>query len=128
MAGASSAPEDGAACSYQLLIELAVPVQVTVGRLGTFDFPAGRYVYTGSARRHLEARIRRHLSVHKRLRWHIDYLLAAPGVRVFDVRRSVRPECELAQSVGGRVVVPGFGASDCRSGCGSHLRWLGAAG
>ncbi|HQR50429.1 MAG TPA: hypothetical protein PKW44_02185 [Methylophilaceae bacterium] len=47
--------------SYQLAIMLDQPARLTVGRLGVFDFPAGRYVYTGSARRSLEARIARHL-------------------------------------------------------------------
>lgn len=110
---------------YQLFIEVARDVDVTIGRLGRFRFAAGRYVYTGSARRNLEARIARHLSAHKTLRWHIDYLLAAPGVRVTNVRRSRRAECALNRSVRGSVPVPGFGASDCRAGCGAHLKYLG---
>ena len=67
-----------AARTYQLLITVSAPVRVTVGRLGTFDFPAGDYCYTGSAVRNIEARIRRHLSPLKKMHWHIDYLLAAP--------------------------------------------------
>jgi Uri superfamily endonuclease len=47
--------------SYQLLIEVPRPVRCTVGRLGKIGFPAGRYVYTGSAKRALEVRIARHL-------------------------------------------------------------------
>lgn len=111
--------------SYQLHIEIAAPIRCLVGRLGTFDFPAGRYVYTGSAQRHLEARITRHLADTKTLRWHIDYLLACPGVRVTGVTRSRRAECALNASARGHVVVHGFGASDCRAGCGAHLRFLG---
>jgi Uri superfamily endonuclease len=111
--------------SYQLLIELPRALRLQVGRLGRFDFPPGRYVYTGSARRNLEARIARHLRRDKTLRWHIDYLLAAPGVAVVAVRRSTVAECELNRRTGGRVVAPGFGASDCRAGCGSHLRYFG---
>ena len=42
--------------AYQLFIEVAVPLRLTVGRLGCFDFPAGEYVYTGSARRNLEGK------------------------------------------------------------------------
>lgn len=114
-----------AATTYQLLLEVARPVTVAVGRLGCFDFPAGRYVYTGSAQRNLEARIARHLAAEKKLHWHVDYLLAAAGVRVIRVRRSRRPECVLNQATRGRVVVVGFGASDCRAGCGSHLKFLG---
>jgi Uri superfamily endonuclease len=111
--------------SYQLLIEVSRPVRVTVGRLGTFAFLAGRYVYTGSAKRHLDARIARHLRQEKTLRWHVDYLLAAPGVRVVEVRRSRGRECALNRAVGGRIPVTGFGASDCRAGCGAHLKYLG---
>ncbi len=110
--------------TYQLFIEIAAPVRVTVGRLGTFDFPAGRYVYTGSALSNFEARIARHLSRDKKMHWHIDYLLAAPGVFVREVARSEKTECCVNQGVGGEIVVPGFGASDCRNACGSHLRRL----
>ncbi len=118
----ASAPR---ATTYQLFIRVTRDRVVGVGRLGTFRFPAGRYVYTGSAVRGLEARIARHLAREKRLFWHIDYLLAAPGVRVEAVRRSTRPECAVARSAGGAIPVPGFGASDCRAGCASHLRYLG---
>jgi Uri superfamily endonuclease len=113
------------AITYQLLIRIERARRVRVGRLGTFTFPAGRYVYTGSARRGLEARVARHLSRAKQLRWHIDYLLAASGVTVESVRRSSRPECATSLAVGGGVPVAGFGASDCHSGCRSHLRFLG---
>lgn len=111
--------------SYQLLIELRQPVRCSVGRLGTFDFPAGRYVYTGSARRAFEARIARHLAGAVNRHWHIDYLLGAPGARVVDVVRSRRSECALNGATEGIVVVPGFGSSDCRAGCGAHLKFQG---
>lgn len=111
--------------SYQLLIEVQAPLRLQIGRLGAFDFPAGSYCYTGSARSNLEARLARHLAKEKALRWHIDYLLTAPGVHVRDVRRYTEAECELNQQVLGQVLVRGFGASDCRAGCGSHLKWLG---
>jgi Uri superfamily endonuclease len=102
-----------------------MPVRVQIGRLGEFCFAAGCYVYTGSARRNLEQRIARHLRCEKRLRWHIDYLLAAPGVRITGVERSPDGECELNRRSAGTMPVPGFGASDCRQGCGSHLKYLG---
>jgi Uri superfamily endonuclease len=111
--------------SYQLLIEVRRPVCIRVGRLGTFRFPAGRYVYTGSATRNLEARIARHRGARQRLRWHIDFLLAAPGSRVARVRRSRLRECAFNQSARGAILVAGFGASDCRAGCGSHLKYRG---
>lgn len=114
--------------TYQLLIEVCKPIRVTVGRLGEFAMPAGLYVYTGSARRNFEARIARHLRRDKKLRWHIDYLLASRDVRVSRVERSIQPECTVNQSTDGDIVVPGFGASDCRSGCKSHLKRIAAPG
>lgn len=111
--------------TYQLHITLREPLRLAVGRLGSFDFPAGRYVYTGSARRNFRARVQRHLGQAKTLRWHIDYLLNAPGVRVTTVLPANAGECDLNQAVGGGIVAPGFGASDCRRGCGSHLKYLG---
>jgi len=113
--------------TYQLLIEVAAPLRVRIGRLGIFDFPAGFYIYTGSALRNFAARVGRHLSTAKKMHWHIDYLLAAPGVRVCEVRPYADPECRVNQHGGGEIIVPGFGASDCRAGCGSHLKWLGPA-
>lgn len=113
--------------TYQLHIRLAQPLRVQVGRFGQFDFPAGEYVYTGSALRNFEARVARHLRSDKRLRWHVDYLLAAPGVTVAEVVRSCEPECALNQATAGEMLVAGFGASDCRQGCGSHLKFQGAA-
>lgn len=111
--------------SYQLEIAVGKPSRIPVGRLGTINLPAGRYVYTGSARRALESRVARHLRGTKRLRWHIDYLLRTPDVDVLMVHRSSRPECSLNQSTRGRIVAPGFGSSDCRAGCGSHLKYIG---
>ena len=111
--------------TYQLLIELVTPVRLRVGQLGMFDFPPGRYIYTGSARRNIAARVARHLSRDKRLRWHIDYLLADPSARVVAVRYAKIGECELNLSTRGAVVAARFGASDCRAGCKSHLKYAG---
>jgi len=108
--------------TYQLEIEVGRPLRIAIGRLGEFDFPAGRYVYTGSARRGLDARVRRHLSGARRLHWHIDYLLAMPGVRITDVSTTDQPECTANQRTSGTIVVQGFGSSDCTSDCGSHLK------
>lgn len=112
--------------SYQLVIDVERPLHLQVGRLGKFDVAPGRYVYTGSARRAFEARIARHLRADKPLRWHIDYLLTSRGVHIAQVRRSHQAECELQQATRGIATMPGFGASDCRSGCGSHLKRIGA--
>ena len=116
-----------AASTYQLLIHLAATVTVQVGRFGGFTFPAGYFCYTGSARRNLAARVRRHCSRDKRLRWHVDYLLAAEGARVVATRTTCQHECAANAALPGEVLVPGFGSSDCRAGCGSHLKYWGNA-
>ena len=113
--------------SYQLHIHLTRSQNIEVGRLGRFRFPAGYYVYTGSARKNLIARVQRHLSRDKKLRWHIDYLLACPAAQVREVRLFEQAECAINQRVQGEIPVPGFGASDCRAHCHSHLKYLGPA-
>ena len=113
------------ATAYQLIIRLATERWIQVGRLGACHFPAGWYRYTGSARRGLRARLRRHTHGAERLRWHIDYLLADPQAQVVYVRWSRAAECRLNQRGRGQSLCPGFGASDCRAGCGSHLRYFG---
>ncbi len=119
------AAADASLCTYQLHIIVARPRILRIGRLGTFRFPAGRYLYTGSARRSLLARVRRHLSQDKKRRWHIDYLLSAHAVKVIDVILTSDGECPFNRRAVGEIIVPGFGASDCRARCGSHLTFLG---
>lgn len=111
--------------SYQLLIWLDKPEQLRIGALGEYAFCRGLYLYTGSARRGMRARLLRHLRREKRQRWHIDYLLGSTAARIIDLHLSTLPECTLHQSFAGPLPIQGFGASDCRSGCGSHLRFLG---
>lgn len=112
--------------TYQLLIHLERPRTITVGRLGRHRFPAGYYVYTGSARRNMKARLQRHLRTDKKLRWHIDYLLACPDAQIVDVALFEENECTCNQAVPGQPLAPRFGASDCRRGCGSHLLFVGS--
>lgn len=141
----SRSPDSGL---YILLLELEVSTALRIGALGTFTLPAGRYLYTGSARRGLKARVARHLSPEKTPRWHIDYLTTAPrtspiGAVAFPVTLTVTlsvalsggdgkgtlSECELNRRAGvlagGMAPVPGFGASDCRAGCAAHLWYTG---
>ena len=110
--------------SYALFIQVARTEKITVGRFGLFEFAAGDYIYSGSARKNICARVNRHLRQEKKLRWHIDYLLANASVKITKVRISTMAECRLVAAGGGEVVVAGFGASDCACGCGSHLRLL----
>lgn len=111
--------------TYQLHIKISADLHITIGRLGQFYFPAGRYIYTGSAKRSMENRLERHRAKDKTLRWHIDYLLNHPDVEIVDIQKFKASECEMNARIHGRIIVPGFGASDCRAGCGSHLKYAG---
>ncbi len=121
---ADQLPPNTSWVSYSLFIRVKKTQNITVGRFGRFEFTAGNYIYSGSALRNILARLNRHLRKEKKLRWHIDYLLDAETVEIFKIVVSTTPECELVAAGGGTIIVPGFGASDCRSGCGSHLRRL----
>lgn len=96
-----------------------------IGRLGTFEFPAGLYLYCGSALNGLKGRIRRHLRRDKKHHWHIDRLTAvAPVAQVWWVVEGARRECRWADAIkeqGGQIVARRFGSSDCK--CSSHLLW-----
>ena len=119
--------------SYALIIRLERDTPLTLGRLGSFAFPAGLYLYAGSALNGLESRVRRHLrrDKDKKRHWHIDSLTAvAPVGQVWWAADEMRRECAwagLVQEWGGRIVAPGFGASDCRH-CPAHLLYLGMDG
>jgi sugar fermentation stimulation protein A len=111
---------------YQLVVRLGRAREIEVGRLGRFLFPAGYYVYTGSAISGLEQRIARHMRAEKRARWHIDYLLAWAKVTAVRRHPPAASECALSRAVGAlpgsRAVARGFGSSDC--GCPTHLYHL----
>ncbi len=121
---------------YSLVIHVKRGLSIRVGALGPQRFPKGYYVYTGSALGPggLEARILRHMRLsrngvaYSRPFWHIDFLLAhekASLVAVVAAEILRKLECEVNQSIrdriGAEIPVPGFGASDCRKNCESHL-------
>jgi Uri superfamily endonuclease len=111
--------------TYQLSIHLKNKVTITIGKLGTFEFPAGHYIYTGSAKSNIEARITRHLSQKKSLKWHIDYLLNSQEAYVIKVARFTEPECIIHQRTEGLILINKLGSTDCKNSCGSHLKFLG---
>lgn len=112
--------------SYLLVLRLRQPERLSIGALGERDFPAGTYVYCGSALGPggVRARVRRHVEGAAALHWHIDYLLRRARVIAVWVRTGTRRlECEwaaaLSLSEAFTCPAPRFGASDCR--CRSHL-------
>jgi len=113
--------------TYILVLKLEHPLRLRIGALGEFAFPAGYYLYVGSALNGLERRLERHLRREKRTHWHIDYLLRhAEVVEIWYTISDQRLECHWAAVAralpGASLPAPGFGASDC--GCPAHLVYL----
>ncbi|MFN7253410.1 MAG: GIY-YIG nuclease family protein [Anaerobacillus sp.] len=101
--------------------------EITVGKLGSFSFEKGVYVYVGSAKRNLQSRIEWHKKIEKKLRWHFDYL--RPFVEIVEINTysGEEGECELfhrlMKEANGSIPVRGFGSSDCK--CLAHLFFIG---
>lgn len=99
---------------------------VPVGSLGTIALQAGWYLYVGSAKRGLTARLNRHRRRgRKNLHWHIDYLREVTRwVEDYPIRKPSDAEYSDGELVAAFATiadstVPGFGASD--SSADSHL-------
>ena len=110
--------------SYQLFISLSQDIKIQIGKKGLYQFPKGDYIYTGSAKKNMDSRLARHKSKNKITHWHIDYLLANAETHIFKIHKSKSSECELNQSIEGVTLVPGFGSSDCKKNCSSHLQYI----
>ena len=117
---------------YTLVISLSREICLSVGKLGQQRFPKGHYTYTGSAlgkgALSLKRRISRHIQKEKRNFWHIDFLLDNENATVTTVvaaQTNEKLECNLNSYIRregwAEILVEGFGASDCRENCGSHL-------
>ena len=118
-----------AAGIYLYRFRLETGRQIQIGRLGSFHFPAGWYIYAGSALNGLEARLRRHYfgPASSRPHWHVDYLFQFAVTKSFAVvLNDPQGECRLNSAVaalaGAGAPAAGFGSSDCR--CTSHLHHL----
>jgi len=123
----SDMPQKGA---YILYLEVQQSLTLNIGILKRCLFPAGRYVYVGSALNGIEKRIARHRRIaHQKtgkLHWHIDRLLAHPAVRLTSKKALAgRRECEVSRRIatrrGAAVPVLHFGSTDCKAGCKAHL-------
>ena len=108
---------------YCLIITVKKDSRIEIGASGTKYFAKGSYVYVGSAQNNIEKRAARHSSKNKRMRWHIDYLLAHPEVtleKVLYKNTGKDQECTTARLLSEcGEPVKRFGSSDC--GCVSHL-------
>ena len=122
--------------TYTLIIFLSKEINIKVGQLGVKKFPKGYYTYTGSALGTRASSLRRRISRHlrkagKKMRWHIDFLLAHRDTTVTVVvaaQTDRKMECELncyiKKEGAARIPVPSFGSSDCKRNCGGHLLYF----
>ena len=119
---AHSADLPAAPGAYVLMITLTAPVTVHLPRREDQVLAPGRYLYCGSAKGPggLKARLSRHWSPDKTVRWHVDQLTLSGHV----MGAWIVPdgdECALArQLMDFPIPLPGFGSSDCIT-CRSHL-------
>ena len=109
--------------SYFLILKLQRERTLEFGRRENRQaFPAGYYVYVGSAMKNLTQRLARHRRLRKNKFWHIDYLReSSEFIAALPVRSSENLECQLAERMRSLAEwdIPGFGASDCA--CPGHL-------
>jgi Uri superfamily endonuclease len=116
---------------YALVISIPNDIDMRIGALGLQRFEAGEWVYVGSAfgngSTSLEHRIQRHFSSEKKIHWHIDIFLdvVGPPTHVIWSETRKKRECEIAARLGSQAQFslgpPGFGSSDCKEKCGTHL-------
>jgi len=115
---------------YSIGIHIREPLEVRI-RGRTCRLETGNYLYTGSAlgvNNNLHTRIRRHLLSRKKAYWHIDQITNSRHSSVFFVVFSEtdrKMECAVNKAASAftkaETPLPGFGSSDCKAGCRSHL-------
>ncbi len=121
--------------SYLLVVELLRDVSIRIGAMGRCSLKRGKYVYVGSARSGIGARVERHARLARErrgsVRWHIDYVLSnrhADLIGAFPFPHI--DECTLSRIIaseeGVSVPLRGFGASDCTNRCPSHFYMIPA--
>jgi len=105
--------------TYVLLLHLPDKEQLTIGKLGTFDFPAGWYAYVGSAfgPGGLVGRLKYHMKPVEKPHWHIDYFRQSARLMEIwlspDTERQETEWVDLMLAIpGAAIVAEGFGASD----------------
>ena len=65
--------------SYLVALWLRAACETTIGRLGAARLPRGYYIYIGSAKNGLAARLHRHVHGAATRHWHLDYLRPHAG-------------------------------------------------
>jgi Uri superfamily endonuclease len=92
--------------SYQIIFNLNKSIELQIGKLRIYPFPAGIYIYTGSAKKNINQRIQRHQKKIKKLHWHIDYLLNQNECKIKEMIKSDLDEYILNQNTQGSIIAP----------------------
>jgi Uri superfamily endonuclease len=115
---------------YALIIKLPKSTRIKIGKMGSFLFKEGTYLYVGSAlgqgSSSLEGRIRRHIKIKKKAFWHIDYFLQSNISRITHIMlatSTTNMECKIVKRIEknlhASIPVEKFGSSDCS--CTTHF-------
>jgi len=114
--------------SYHLVIGLHKSITLKHRRYSDNQLNPGYYIYTGSAMGSLSARLQRYLKPPLKRHWHIDYLLASRNTIIEEIwvcPAKTKEECLRNKVIlalpGAGILLPRFGATDCRAGCPAHL-------
>ena len=114
--------------SYSIIYFLEKKIKIFIPKFGSKDFTPGFYVYSGSGKKNLLKRVERHLRKEKKLKWHIDYFSSQKVVTPKEIFLfKEKNECEnnlFFKKIGGVIVIPGFGSSDCKDKCGTHFLYF----
>lgn len=110
--------------TYILCLQLKRSQDITIGKLGNFNFRKGYYYYVGSAfgPGGVAARCKHHIAISVKPRWHIDYLRAqCKLISIYFNASNKHLEHDWANHLGKILPYPieKFGSSDCS--CNSHL-------
>jgi Uri superfamily endonuclease len=111
--------------TYSLILILKNDQYIEIGKIGNYLFKKGYYVYNGSALGGM-GRVRYHLKQNKTKRWHIDYLLEYAKILEIIISKDIKNhEHDISKILAGvndaENPVVGFGSSDCKEECPSHL-------
>ena len=114
--------------NYIIIFRLEERTRQNLHRFGNVELIPGYYFYCGSAHGSggLKSRITRHLTKSSKKFWHIDYIKGYlfPTEVWYQVSLE-KNECSFCRTfhdqMGGEIPIKGFGSSDCRNKCGSHL-------
>lgn len=111
--------------AYTLLLVLENDQHIEIGKIGKILFKKGYYVYNGSALGGF-GRVRYHLKQNKTKRWHIDYLLEyAKILKIIISKDTKNHEHDISKFliniIDAEIPLVGFGSSDCKEKCPSHL-------